>query len=361
MVNAQVDEPERNETEIDLSMLGENSWNRLRPGWALTVNDQCLYEFVFQFEHDETLPSGRRNFEDECAFEDSSTRQPFVADDGIPFLEPRKFWEQFPDYVWATIGFNHLSIDWNACGHRPRGYSLSHYDFSFYRVTPEFRANTLTCDLQSDAQIIVPGEKVCSFQQDTTNGMGFFILPAAIVNRNPTVNMPTTFSRPELGNGPVPHVGLRSWDQQAIPATPNTWTETDIFMSSYAGDLVMWQAQVPYREISGDSNNFKSNAYRYHETTVGTLPDSYGFHYNAEQGIVRLHMVGQAGLCRADFEAAQVAAGGPPIFPNWDDYFAALNGSGSANLGEGEAPNGSGASMRSNGQLFLMLLIALVL
>jgi hypothetical protein len=45
-------------------------------------------------------------------------------------LEPRQMWERFPDYVWATTGFNHLSVDWHPCGHRPPGYTTPHYDFS---------------------------------------------------------------------------------------------------------------------------------------------------------------------------------------------------------------------------------------
>lgn len=110
-----------------LSVLGEAAWTRLRPGWSLTVNDQCLYEFVFQFEHDENLPVGEQEFREECSFEDGGSK---TAPDGKPYLEPRQMWERFPDYVWATIGFNHLSVDWHACGHRPRGYAMAHYDFS---------------------------------------------------------------------------------------------------------------------------------------------------------------------------------------------------------------------------------------
>jgi hypothetical protein len=113
-----------------LNVLGEAAWTRLRPGWSLTVNDQCLYEFVFQFEHDEGLPVGEQEFRDTCSFEE----QPQTAPDGKLYLEPRQMWERFPDYVWATIGFNHLSVDWHPCGHRPRGYAMAHYDFSVREI-----------------------------------------------------------------------------------------------------------------------------------------------------------------------------------------------------------------------------------
>ena len=113
-----------------LEVLGEAAWTRLRPGWSLTVNDQCLYEFIFQFEHDERLPVGEQEFRETCSFGE----QPQTAPDGKLYLEPRQMWERFPDYVWATIGFNHLSVDWHACGHRPRGYAMAHYDFSVSEI-----------------------------------------------------------------------------------------------------------------------------------------------------------------------------------------------------------------------------------
>lgn len=112
-----------------LSVLGEAAWTRLRPGWSLTVNDQCLYEFVFQFEHDPNLPIGDQEFLETCTFGEDGNL-PETAPDGKLYLEPRQMWERFPDYVWATIGFNHLSVDWHPCGHRPRAYSIAHYDFS---------------------------------------------------------------------------------------------------------------------------------------------------------------------------------------------------------------------------------------
>jgi hypothetical protein len=339
--NAQdTNETVANETEIDLSMLGSPSWNRLRPGWGLTVNDQCLYEFVFQFEHDDTLPIGSQNFENECTFKDPTTKGPLIADDDLPYLEPRKFWEQFPDYVWATLGFNHLSIEWYPCGHRPRGYSKAQYGFSFFRVTPEFRAMAMTCDLHDDEEVIVPGEEVCIYQQESINGMGFNIVPSHILDRNNVANMPASFNRPQLGNGPVPHVGLRSWDQDNIPKTPGQWNDyTPVFMSSYAGDLAMWHAKAPYSRLSGSQDRFTSNNYRYFEPTIDTLPDTHSWSYDAQSGMIQFTMVGKAGLCRGDYEKAQAASGGGQIFPNWDDFFSGGNGNGNGNGGSG---SGSG-------------------
>jgi hypothetical protein len=182
----------------------------------------------------------------------------------------------------------------------------------------------MVCKLLPEEQTIIPGEQVCDLNQDDPNGMGFFIIPSALVNRKPVINMPVEFDRPELGNGPIPHYGLRSWDQINVPQFPVDWNDLPIFMSSYSGDLVMWQALVPYKMMSGDEDQFHSGASRYFETTVQTLPDTWAVDYDESEGLTRFIMVGKAGLCRGDFEVAQEAAGGAPIFPNYDDLLAQI-------------------------------------
>jgi len=163
-----------------------------------------------------------------------------------------------------------------------------------------------------------PGEKTCAVNQEDPNGMNFFIVPGAMSNRDPVVNMPVDFTHLHQSYGPVPHYGLRSWDQDRVPATTNEWNDIPIFMSSYAGNLVMWQALVQYKMISGEKNQFHSGANRYFETTIQTLPDTWAVKYDESDGTIRLTMVGKAEICRGDFERAQKAAGGTPTFPNYD-------------------------------------------
>ena len=134
------EEEEEEGKEEDLSfmdVLGEPTWTRLRPGWSLTVNDQCLYELIFQFEHDKNLPVGEADFRDNCGFGDEAINggKPFVApEDNRLYHEPRQMWERFPPYVWATTGFNHLSVDWHPCGILPDGYAEPQYAFSVRSV-----------------------------------------------------------------------------------------------------------------------------------------------------------------------------------------------------------------------------------
>merc|ERR1712072_762507 len=106
----------------------------------------------------------------------------------------------------------------------------------------------------------------------------------------------------------------------------------------------MWQAHVPYKMISGRDSQFHSGAARYFETTVQTLPDTWAVDYDKSEGMIRFIMVGKAGICREDFERAQEAAGGAPIFPNYDDLFNQMD---EANNGDNDEDDEDGISESS--------------
>jgi len=311
-----------------LDVLGKEDMTTLRSSWGLTVNDQCLYEFVYQFQHNPILPVGEDSFQGGCDFGNLDVpRDPIVAPDGLLYLEPRRFYERFPDYVWATMGFNHIGVDWLPCGRMPSGYKTAQYDLSFFRVTPEFRAETMTCKLkESDSMTIVPGQEFCDTEQEDPKGMNFFVVPAAIVNREPVVNMPKEFTHRHLTDGPLPHIGLRSLNPDVIPDKPSDWNDVPVFMSSYAGKLVMWQAHIPYTMIKGGKRQFHSNADRYFETTIPTIPDTWSVKYNEQDGTVQFTIVGKAEMCRGDYERAQKIAGGPPVFPTYEEGSAGSGG-----------------------------------
>jgi len=228
-----------NLTRIDdglLSVLGLQDTRTLKSSWTLTVNDQCLYEFVYKFEHSDSFPIGDKDFQGTCNYgtKDDPVK-PKIASDGVPYLKSRRFWERFPDYIWATMGFNHLSVDWLPCGRRPAGYKQPQYDFSFYRVEPEYRAQNMVCKLYDESfMTVVPFEEYCSTEQDDVNGMNFFIVPGAMINRDPVVNMPFDFTHRHQTFGPIPHEGLRAWDESKVPETTKDWNDLPVFMSSYA-------------------------------------------------------------------------------------------------------------------------------
>ena len=114
-----------------LSVLGMQDLRKLKSSWSLTVNDQCLYEFVYQFEHPDDFPIGDEEHKGKCDFGTMMDPvKPKIAPDKKPYLKPRRYWERFPDYVWATMGFNHMSVDWQACGRKPAGYRQPSYDMT---------------------------------------------------------------------------------------------------------------------------------------------------------------------------------------------------------------------------------------
>jgi len=305
-----------------LSVLGIQDTRKLKRAWVLTVNDQCLYEFVYKFEHPDSFPIGDEEHDGTCDFGTMDDPvKPKIASDGKPYLKSRRYWERFPDYVWATMGFNHLSVDWSACGRKPAGYRQPQYDMSFFRVTPEFRALEMVCKLNEDPfMTTVPFQDYCAIdtEQEDINGMNFFITPGAMVNLDPLVNMPFDYTHRHHTYGPMPHEGLRAWDESRVPDTPEEWNDLPVYMSTYAGKLAMWQAHVPFKFVNGTKRQFHSLAQRYWETTIQTLPDTWAVKYDERDGKIYFTIVGKAELCREDFERAERAAGGPPIFPNYE-------------------------------------------
>jgi hypothetical protein len=124
----------------------------------------------------------------------------------------------------------------------------------------------MVCKLHDDPfTTIVPYENYCYTQQDDIKGMNFYIVPGVMTNRDPVVNMPSDFTHRHLTYGPLPYEGLRAWDESRVPDTPEEWWDIPVFMSSYAGNVVSWQAHVPYKFINGTKRQFHSLAHRYWE------------------------------------------------------------------------------------------------
>jgi len=307
-----------------LSVLGTWDTYKLKSSWALTVNDQCLYEFVYQFEHPKDFPIGDNEHNGKCDFGtfDDPVKPKIAPEDDEPYLKPRRYWERFPDYVWATIGFNHISMDWQACGRKPAGYRQPQYDVSLFRVTPEYRVNNMVCKIYDDKWMtIVPFEDYCNANQDMddANAINFHIIPTAMKNPQPTVNMPRPFTARKVTYAAQPYYGMRAWDENQVPEFPEDWETLDVFMGSHAGHVVLWQTHIPYKFISGEDRQFNSLAHRYWETTIQTLPDTWAVKYDERDGKVYFTIVGKSELCREDFERAEAAAGGPPQFPYYPD------------------------------------------
>lgn len=306
-----------------LAVLGKEDMHTMKGSWVMTVNDQCLYEFVYEFQHPDFFPIGDEEHDGTCDFgtQDDPVK-PKWAPDGLPYLKPRRYWFRFPHYIWAALGFNHMSVDWLPCGRKPAGYRQPEYELSFFRVTPEYRALNMVCKLYDEPWMtIVPFQEYCAVDsaQEDINGMNFFITPGALANMYPIVNMPFDFTHRIETFGPVPYDGLRAWDESRVPDRPEDWNDIPVFMSTYAGSLAMWQAHIPYKFVNGTKRQFHSLAHRYWETTIQTLPDTWAVKYDERDGKIYFTLVGKSELCREDFERAERIAGGPPIFPDYED------------------------------------------
>jgi len=359
-------------TTVDLSVLGTNSWTRFRPGWSLTVNDQCLYEFVFQIEHDSTLPNAGElsyEFARQCRTDLAVDALRKFPPDGKFWVETRQHWEALPPYVQAVIGFHHLSIDWRACGEQPEGYAKPTYEFSFYKPTPEYRAGVMNCTLFTGGGLL-PLEPFCDAENQVNNPQGqqFFVIPRAVSNPSKTVNMPEGFTT-DFQQSPVRYVGTRQWNPTAPPRFAEDWNDLALQMATYDGDLSMMRVKVPYSAVSNaafDANDnpapwdkgdkFHSLHMNYHESTIETLPDTISVDYDHADGFIRLHVIGKAGVCRSEFESLQQSAGGKAFFPDYDELIA-TDGNSTNGDGDGDGDDGSGVEGMSI--MFATLLVAI--
>jgi hypothetical protein len=286
-----------------LKVLGEDAWERFGTQYSFIVNDQGLYNFVMEFKHDENLPMGDEGFTGNCAFSNPLPTDPI---DGLPIREPRRHFKRLPDYVWKATGFQHLSLDWNPCGKFPIGFATPHYDFSFFRVRPEYRAYFLECDQLEPGEVAVPGViEACRNEQTTDHGKEFYILPASIVDRSLIPNMPTEFTQPDL-YAPAPYVGMQYYDVQNQPSSPDQWNDLDLAMSTHAGDLMMWQARVPYRLVNGTEPQFHSRTQEYFQSTIQPLPDAFSVYYK-EDGVIRFEMTGISEIGRLELDSLKLA------------------------------------------------------
>ena len=132
-------------------------------------NDSCGYEVKIQYTHDSNLPVPT-NPGMECNPE--SPIPPVMATDGLPYFAFRWAYESVPEVIKAATGIDHISIDFNPCGHPPYNvFTAPHYDLHIYRESPDYRS-CMTCTT-------FPGQPICDpGNQTTPSGHGtLFVLP----------------------------------------------------------------------------------------------------------------------------------------------------------------------------------------
>ncbi len=111
---------ETGERSLDLSSLGVNDLSMYN--YTLTVDvdpNTCEYTFQLAFRLPvDSFPMG----------EEGVTCLPGVdaPEDGVPYLNGRWYWESLPPHIQAATGIDHMSIDWNPCGHPGPGFLTPH-------------------------------------------------------------------------------------------------------------------------------------------------------------------------------------------------------------------------------------------
>ena len=141
--------------------LGENNLDRYNYSLSIDIDNECSYSLSFKLKHDPTLPIPSEP--SQC---DPSNTPPVIAPDGLPYFAFRWAYKSVPKYIKEATGIDHISIDWNPCGHPPMDvFTTPHYDFHIFLVDPQYRT-CMTCDK-------IPGAPVCNPEnQSTLNGKG---------------------------------------------------------------------------------------------------------------------------------------------------------------------------------------------
>ena len=122
------------------------------------------YNLSFVLKHDPSLPLPTDPV-NQC---NPAIVPPEIASDGLPYFVFRWFYQKVPEEVKAVTGIDHVSLDFNPCGHPPiEIFGTPHYDFHIYLITPEERT-CMTCAK-------LPGTPACDFNpgmQTTASGKG---------------------------------------------------------------------------------------------------------------------------------------------------------------------------------------------
>jgi hypothetical protein len=284
--------------QIDLRALGTPNMDRHQGAYDLTVDEACNYLLTVSFKRheDDVRGDAYPDFEDSCAPNTDTGNAP----DGNPWHEPRRHWMQFPQYVFDTTGFDHVSLYWRPCGLPPKGLRQSRYDMNFYTVIPQYRA-FWTCQ-----EFKTP--KVCQYNQTSFLGRGHFSLPRLARDPDFVANMPLNYQPDPSLPEAYQYEGLVSYNQDVVPETPDAWVLPTFQMNSYDGDVVAWTALLPDTFIRGDTSSISYSTQYFIYQTKPRLPGNWNMTYDHESGVISVLLQGSAGMCGAGFDAAKEEA-----------------------------------------------------
>jgi hypothetical protein len=284
--------PHAHAASIDISNcepienLGVSNLDRFEYSLDMDVNESCEYTVQMKFKHDASLPVP----DDPAGQCDPTIVPPVIASDGLPYFVGRWAYQTVPKHIRKSAGIDHISIDFNPCGHPPFNvFTVPHYDFHVYKVDPEYRS-CMTCVQPIGAPICVPS----SDAQTTSNGKGFFNVNT-VLGSGDLSNMPAGFV---IGlEDMIPLMGGHAWNESNQPSASNPWVAPMWMMGPYDGSIVNYEPMVPLSFVSGDTDNSHEEELTYKGQTLKELPSMYSVEYDAETKFTTLTFKGASLDC----------------------------------------------------------------
>eukprot|EP00533_Pseudo-nitzschia_delicatissima_P008737 CAMPEP_0116095088 /NCGR_PEP_ID=MMETSP0327-20121206/9477_1 /TAXON_ID=44447 /ORGANISM="Pseudo-nitzschia delicatissima, Strain B596" /LENGTH=369 /DNA_ID=CAMNT_0003586733 /DNA_START=343 /DNA_END=1452 /DNA_ORIENTATION=- len=279
-------------TCADIGDLGIPNLDRYDYSISMDVDDDCEFSLEIAFTHNEDnpLPSDPMT---QC---DPSIVPPALAADGAPYFAFRWNYQTVPDDIKQVTGVDHISIDWNPCGHPPLdAFAAPHYDLHIYLESPEYRT-CMTCTP-------FPGAPFCDptpGAQTTEGGLAFFNVATVgtevSVQRSfnasePLRNMPADF---QVGMADmIPLMGGHTWNPNQLPPSSLEWAKPIWIMGPYDGGLIDYEPMIPFSFMTGEDKEF-TEALDYVGQTIDELPTSYTVKYDATSGVTTVVLKGSA-------------------------------------------------------------------
>ena len=123
-----------------IEKLGSSDLDRYNYSTSIDIDNGCSYSLEIKIKHDASLPIPFDGIQ--C---DPSIIPPAIDSDGLPYFANRWAYESVPKHIQKATGIDHISVDFNPCGHPPLGvFSIPHYNLHIYLVDPEYRS-CMTC------------------------------------------------------------------------------------------------------------------------------------------------------------------------------------------------------------------------
>eukprot|EP00568_Trieres_chinensis_P014653 CAMPEP_0183318872 /NCGR_PEP_ID=MMETSP0160_2-20130417/61923_1 /TAXON_ID=2839 ORGANISM="Odontella Sinensis, Strain Grunow 1884" /NCGR_SAMPLE_ID=MMETSP0160_2 /ASSEMBLY_ACC=CAM_ASM_000250 /LENGTH=306 /DNA_ID=CAMNT_0025485229 /DNA_START=9 /DNA_END=929 /DNA_ORIENTATION=- len=261
----------------------EDNADRLFPESYIEYMDKdygCDYKVTVGFMHDDTLPVPTNPLT-QCI-------PGKVAEDNLQYINSRYHTFPLSKNIRKATGFDHLSIDFNPCGHPPLGvFTIPHYDLHFYLQSVAERQKW-TCKL--DDNVPVP---FCAVDQDSASGMAMYN-----VGMNYLTNKPANMHESVTGCiDAIPGMGLHCWNWDASPEAQD-WVDPIFIMGSYDSKIAFWEPMVPLSFITGAEANKYEEILEYHSQTIESLPYNFTIQYDPYTKGTSLIMFGKSNVCK---------------------------------------------------------------